>query len=563
MRASVESLQGRLRDLQFDLEYNSRLTMSSSLATEAVKSARPPVPLPSEGERPTAYADRVGHWYASWTPSERKKHFGQYLTPVETARFMAELIEPQNRDLRILDPGAGTGVLSCALLESLASKSGSLSIEVEAYESDLDLIDYLQDCLSYAKKWLESRGGTLRFRICTDDFIIRNSRALGQEPQLFCDPDQKGFDLVISNPPYFKIPKSDPRAKASAIVVHGQPNIYMLFMAVSASLLKEGGEMVFITPRSYAAGPYFRRFREFFFSTMQPKAIHLFGSRTKTFERDEVLQENAILYAQRNDRWSRRSDQLVQVSHSAGVHDLPKASKRFVPLRDVLELQTKDKMLNIPVAERQDEVARLVNSWEGSLHSYGLEISTGPVVPFRAVPLIYSSGEVPEKHVPLIWMQHVTPMRVEWPKASFRKEQYIIVNDNSFSLLVPAKNYVLLRRFSAKEEWRRLVAAPFLRKNTNSQFVGLENHLNYIYRLKGELSEEEASGLAALLNSDILDTYFRIFNGNTQVSATELRRMPLPPLNLVCAIGKQVMSSADSRDKVDEIVSTALNLIAN
>lgn len=563
---SVESrtLQSYVRDLQFELEYNSRLIMSSSLATEAVKRARPHVPLPDKDERPTAYADRVGRWYASWTPSERKKHFGQYLTPLETAQFMASLIEPQNQNLRILDPGAGTGVLSCALLERLAANSCNLSIEVEAYESDLDLIDYLNDCLSYAKKWLEPRGIILRFRISTDDFIISHSKALEQEPRLFCDPDQKTFDVVISNPPYFKIPKSDPRAKASAIVVHGQPNIYMLFMAVSASLLKEGGELVFITPRSYTAGPYFRRFREFFFSTMQPKAIHLFGSRTKTFERDEVLQENAILYAQRNDSWSRRlGDELVKVSHSAGVHDLSQASKRCVPLRDVLELRTRDKILNIPVAERQDEVARLVNSWQGSLHSYGLEISTGPVVPFRAVQLIYSSDEVPAKHAPLIWMQHVTPMRVEWPKVSFRKEQYIIVNENSFSLLLPTKNYVLLRRFSAKEERRRLVAAPFLRENTDSQYVGLENHLNYIYRPKGKLSEEEASGIAALLNSDILDTYFRIFNGNTQVSATELRRMPLPPLSLICEIGRQVMNSVDSRDDVDEIVSQALSLTAN
>ena len=535
--------------------------MSSSLATDAVKRARPHVPLPNEGELPTAYADRVGRWYASWTPSERKKSFGQYLTPVETAHFMSELFEPRSQELRILDPGAGTGVLSCALLETLAAHSRNLSIELEAYESDLDLVEYLKECLSYASRWLETQGTSLRFNICTDDFVITHSEALKQEPQLFSDHDGKGFDLVISNPPYFKIPKSDPRAKASAIVVHGQPNIYMLFMAVSASLLKQGGQMIFITPRSYAAGPYFRRFREFFFSTMQPKAIHLFGSRTQTFERDEVLQENAILYAQRDDSWSRRSeDGRVQVSQSAGVRDLFQASMRHVPLRDVLDLQSKDKMLKIPVAEREDEVARVVNSWEGSLHSYGLEISTGPVVPFRAAPLIYSSGEVPTTHAPLIWMQHVTQMRIQWPKDSLRKEQYIIVNDTSFPLLVPTKNYVLLRRFSAKEERRRLVAAPFLEKNMNSQFIGLENHLNYIYRPKGKLSEEEANGIAALLNSEILDSYFRIFNGNTQVSATELRRMPLPALRLIREIGKQVIKSIDSQEQIEEIVRHALDL---
>jgi hypothetical protein len=32
----------------------------------------------------------------------------------------------------------------------------------------------------------------------------------------------------------------------------------------------------------------------------------------------------------------------------------------------------------------------------------------------------------------------------------------------------------------------------------------------------------------ALLNSKLLDFIFRVFNGNTQVSATELNLMPLP-----------------------------------
>src|SRR5258707_12172950 len=188
--------------------------MSASLATEAVRGTRPHVPLPDDGERPTTYADRVGRWYASWTPSERKKHFGQYLTPVETAYFMAKFVGPRKQDLRILDPGAGTGVLSCALLERLAASSHNLSIELEAHETDLDLIDYLKTCLTYARDWLEARGTSLTFKISTDDFIIGNSKALANEPQLFIDDDRKGFDVVISDLACFKIPRSNPHSKA-------------------------------------------------------------------------------------------------------------------------------------------------------------------------------------------------------------------------------------------------------------------------------------------------------------------------------------------------------------
>ncbi|WP_439116320.1 hypothetical protein [Paludifilum halophilum] len=34
---------------------------------------------------------------------------------------------------------------------------------------------------------------------------------------------------------------------------------------MSAFLLRAGGQLVYITPRSYTAGPYFRLFRERFF----------------------------------------------------------------------------------------------------------------------------------------------------------------------------------------------------------------------------------------------------------------------------------------------------------
>lgn len=74
-------------------------------------------PAPREGERPTSYADRVGRWYAAWVSVERKKGLGQYLTPVEVAGFMARLCKPVGCSVRVLDPGAGAGILSCALCE--------------------------------------------------------------------------------------------------------------------------------------------------------------------------------------------------------------------------------------------------------------------------------------------------------------------------------------------------------------------------------------------------------------------------------------------------------------
>ena len=68
--------------------------------------------------------------------------------------------------------------------------------------------------------------------------------------------------------------------------------------------------------------------------------------------------------------------------------------------------------------------------------------------------------------------------------------------------------------------------------------LGLENHLNYVYRPNGELSRLEALGLAAYLNSARVEAYLRAVAGNTQVNATELRRLPMPSISQLTAIGE-------------------------
>jgi adenine-specific DNA-methyltransferase len=529
-------------------------------------------PKPNENERPTAYADRLGQWYAASVSQRHKKSLGQYLTHVEIAMFMARLCNqvnhsPLQSQFRVLDPGAGSGILSCALCEALAERRTkpegpeeqegqgvpltSEGIDLEAWEMDPELAVHLNACLSYAKKRLQASGITLTFTINTDDFVMAHAELLDNSLRLFPGrlgerEGREGFDLVIANPPYFKVAKSDPRAQAAAAIVHGQPNIYAFFMAICASLLKAGGRLIFITPRSYAAGPYFHLFRNRFFATMQPEAIHLFGSRQDAFSRDDILQENIILVARRSDKWWQArggKEEMVEVSSSAGISDLSTPVKRRVSVSEILDMASKDKILRIPVAERDDHTDRLVRSWPGNLHTYGFEISTGPVVPFRATTLLSREGDVPMTHAPLLWMQNVTAMRVEWPIKARGKEQYIAINNAaSKPLLVADKNYVLLRRFSAKEQQRRLIAAPLLAGTMGSPFIGLENHLNYIHRPGGSLTQEEAYGLAVLLNSALLDTFFRTYNGNTQVSATELRAMPLPPLDIITELGRRAMT---------------------
>ena len=84
----------------------------------------------------------------------------------------------------------------------------------------------------------------------------------------------------------------------------------------------------------------------------------------------------------------------------------------------------------------------------------------------------------------------------------------------------------------------------------------MENKVNYIYRPKGHLDRSEIVGLCALLNSNLFDSFFRIFNGNVNVSATELREMPFPPIQTIKEIGNIIILSNDfSVKNINTIVS--------
>jgi hypothetical protein len=67
---------------------------------------------------------------------------------------------------------------------------------------------------------------------------------------------------------------------------------------------------------------------------------------------------------------------------------------------------------------------------------------------------------------------------VRWPIAGSNKRQYISEKPESEYLLVPNATYVVMRRFSAKEEHRRIVAAALLEGQLPGRTIGLENHLN-------------------------------------------------------------------------------------
>lgn len=519
---------------------------------------------PLKQELPSNFADRLGIYYTQQVTTTHKKVNGQFFTPTPIARLLASFCDLSKTRIKILDPGCGTTILSCALIEHLAESQNVIEIiDLVAYETDLELIPYSEKALDYLKEWLLNKGIQFNFTLHSTDFVLENATVLKENrlPSLFEETKivDKNFDIIISNPPYFKLSKDDKRVIASQELVSGQPNIYSFFMGIASKLLSENGELIFITPRSFASGNYFRAFRELFFNTVQIEKIHLFNSRKDTFNRDSVLQETVVIKAIREKI---DPNKKVLVSSSAGIKDIFEPSIKYFNSSELIDLNSKEKILHLPTSDKEESILSLVSSWGNVLTDFNIKISTGPVVSFRALDYIqnnYENGTI--FLAPLFWLHNVNKMILEWPKQLKEKGQFISIENGSKSLLIRNKNYILLRRFSTKDDKSRLIAAPYFCNYAKSDYIGVENKVNYIYKKDGHLDRDEVVGLCALLNSELFDTYFQTFNGNVNVSATELREMRFPPLNNIKEIGNKIILSNDySMNNVNSIVNEIFEL---
>ncbi|MFI3298127.1 MAG: Eco57I restriction-modification methylase domain-containing protein [bacterium] len=501
---------------------------------------------------PTEYANWLGHLHASQTTSSQKKEFGQFFTPSSISEFMSTQISIDNETISILDPGCGIGILSCALVEHLVDINKQLKkIAITAYELDEKIINQTKSAFDFLVEWALSKGVNITYDIRNCDYILDNTNSWSNAT-LFSN-NTGLFDVIISNPPYFKLSKDDARVKVMNNIINGQPNIYALFIALSIRLLKKGGEMIFITPRSFTSGRYFKLFRDYILSEAHINFIHLFNTRKETFSKDNVLQETLITKFTKDHK-----EQTTIISYSENLSDLNCATQRSYNISEIINLSSPAKIIHLPSNEQEERIIRLFKSWNGCLNKYGIQISTGPVVAFRQKDSLQEGQSA--NTASLYWLHNVVKMLADHPVARHGKEQYIEVSPKVLSSLLPNKNYVFLRRFSTKDDSSRLIAAPYFGNMSQSEYIGVENKLNYIYRPNGHMERAEVMGLSALLNSIVFDTYFRTFNGNTNVSATELREISLPPLATIKKIGNELILTNDfSVNNINKIVESHLD----
>ena len=482
--------------------------------------------------------------------SGRRAELGQFFTPIGVARFMASMLQVREppANFRILDPGGGCGILTAAAVAELCSRperSRPAALHATVWEIDARLAGDLDRTFEHCRAVCAKAGVTFRGEHRRGNFVL-DAAAWADDQDLLEPERHPRFHVAIMNPPYRKLGSdSAERSRLSTAGIETS-NLYSAFVWLALKLLAGGGELVAITPRSFMNGSYFRPFRQALSQELAFRRIHVYDARDAAFAEDGVLQENVIFHGVRG-----AGPEAIRITTSLGPAD-DGLLERTVEPDELILPHDPDHVLHVVPDEADAKIAASMRGLPHTLAELGVFVSTGRVVGFRAKERLRADAGPGD--APLILPGHCAPGFVAWPKASGTKPNALAVAGPDDDLLLPAGWYVLVNRFSAKEDRRRVVAALYDPVRIDAGCVAFDNKLNVLHRGNAGLPEHLAKGLAVFLNSTAVDAYFRQFSGHTQVNAGDLRSLRFPSAGVLDRLGRRVDGIMPVQEEINRLV---------
>ncbi len=479
---------------------------------------------------------------------------GRLFTKKDTARLMASMpaLDASRTAYTVLDPGAGTGILSAAMIERICRECPDCKqIFITAYENDPVYLPMLRDNLERIRKKCRHDFGVRLFVTVYDENYITESK--NHYTVAFFDEIPDKYDLIICNPPKELYLKDSEEAEIAGGVTQLKIGAPFLFTKMIAKHLEDGGEAVVMLPTTAASASSLSGFRAEMMALTAIKKIHLFVGKQKNTKRAVPLKKNLII----NLTKSAAPDNIVITTSTddgkpESIVTLPELPYDFI-------VDKADGTLALPKSVEDTKIVKYITGFPETLESLGLKMSTGLIIDSRCEDMLFTDNV--KGTVPLIRPSALGGGVVTFPLPI--KKQYLAAT--SPSLVQKNKNMVLIKRVPAKSDERFINSAIYLAAQLPSyRYISTHNKINFIdMKDKNlEMSARFAFGLFALLNSTIYDRFLSIISKSTQVNSKEMKKLPLPPANIIENIGMRVMATRQTTVRAcDQIVNPTLHII--
>jgi adenine-specific DNA-methyltransferase len=500
----------------------------------------------------------MGTLYENTLPAAVRARYGHFYTRPQVAQMMLDNIGFQGKAVlsaRHLDPACGSGVflieaanriIAQAEKEHYSPHQTCLAVQQTLHGLDLNplgvLLTELALALTLAPLLRKCATAIPPLHVYVTDTLNQARLTIEDEAHAAWQIKNRqgtfseGFTHISANPPYAKYPSArltEAQQQRFARTTYGHPNLYGLFLQVGVELLADGGQIVFINPTSFVSGAYFRNLRRFLKSELNLAQFDTFRKRTGLF--DGVLQEVVVLSGSKQPQVD-----TIRLRSFDGVHEVQEIT---VATASVLQDESMDYAFFIEPDLLAHQLLKQMQINAKPLQEYGVKISTGTIVWNRVKDLI----QVDEPGaLPLIWGNAIRPYFFRGIGNREGLATHVKLNEKTASI-VSSGEALLVKRMTSKEETRRLVACRLPAEFANSQYF-VENHVNVIASLPE--STISLNTVLGLINSKPLEYLFRSLNGNTNVSATELRLLPVPDKPHLLSIIDELVANMHDADEL-------------
>ncbi|MBR2650255.1 MAG: N-6 DNA methylase [Clostridia bacterium] len=479
---------------------------------------------------------------------------GRFFTKKDTAALMAKMVrlDESKSAYTILDPGAGTGILSAAIIDRICREQPSCrEIFLTCYEDDPVFFPLLEDNLERIRKK------------CKHDYDVRLFVTLYYENYLidvknhytvtFFGSVEDKFDIIICNPPTALIDKGSPEAISVGGVSVLKISAAFLFAKVAALHLEQNGQLVIMLPTTVATASTLTPLRRELSSLLSIRKIHLFVGKQKNTRRAIPLKKSIIICYENSELHGNIAlSASTDNGSAAGTYTLPDMNYDFIVSGD-------DGTLTLPKTVGEWKIVKYIGSFPETLTSLGLKMSTGLVIDSKCASLLYDTEEAGT--IPIIRSSAIRGGGIRFPMPGVKK-QYLMPTVTS--LFQRNKNMIIIKRVPAKSDARLINSAVyFAGQRPSNQYISTHNKINFIdtKNPKDEMSARMVFGLFAILNSTIYDRYVSIVSKSTQINSKEFKALPLPPRSVIENIGFRLMSLKDtSVAACDSIVNPTFNI---
>lgn len=465
----------------------------------------------------------VGFWlssaYSHLVHEDRRRKRAMFFTPPALGNRMLDDLDAAGIDwssARIIDIACGGAAFLAPAAARVADARAALGDNaqkvlqhVEQHLAGIEIEPFLARLSQlfvgmHLYRWIAAAGRQVTIAITVGDAMKHAQILAGQ------------FDAVICNPPYRKLTRAEVARLPEFLreLCFFQPNLYAMFMALSARLLTPTGVAGLLTPTSFLSGQSFLKLRRFlaacghlkridlvekkegvFLGVEQDTAITVFGPKRRRATRTEVFAAVA------DDRWSRLGN--VFMESDGGPWILPRSSSD----------------------------AKLLAAANGcTITDYGYAPATGDVMLYRdkrrRFGTLAAARRAKAKHpVPMLRATEISRDGSLVFQRDRRPDCYVDAGDTGQGVLRgPA---VMLQRVTSPNQSRRLNCAPVPRA-LQREYDGVigENHVTFL--VAGTKPAASPTLLARIMNSDPVDRLFRCRSGANNVSVYELAHLPLP-----------------------------------